>query len=82
MSRLFEIHRLGTKPLRKGAKGLIQLILASEDERVAASTFKYLLPAAVKYKKRIDVMSIRTRAMHFNVPIWKGTTPMLQKMLG
>ena len=59
----------------KGAKGPIQLILASEDERVTPWAFQHLLPAAVKYKKRIDVHVYPNARHAFHRPNWEGHNP-------
>ena len=39
----------------RGVKGPIQLILASEDERITPWAYQKFLPAATKYKKRVDI---------------------------
>jgi carboxymethylenebutenolidase len=58
-----------------GAIGPIQLILASEDERVTPWAFQHLLPAAVKYKKRIDAHLYPNARHAFHRPNWEGHNP-------
>ena len=59
----------------KGAKGPIQLILASEDERVTPWAFQQLLPAAVKYKKRVDLHLYQNARHAFHRPNWEAHNP-------
>lgn len=56
----------------KGAKGPIQLILASEDERVTPWAYQQLLPAVRKYKKRVDVHLYPNAQHAFHRPNWEG----------
>lgn len=55
----------------KGIKGPIQLILASEDERVTPWAYQTLLPAATKYKKRVDVHLYPNAHHAFHRPNWE-----------
>ncbi len=58
-----------------GRRGPVQLILGSEDERVNTWAFQTFLPAAVKFKKRID-MHLYPNARHaFHRPNWEGYNP-------
>lgn len=63
----------------EGAKGPIQLILASEDERVTPWAFQQLLPAAVKYKKRVDLHLYPNARHAFHRPNWEGHNPAAAK---
>jgi carboxymethylenebutenolidase len=55
-----------------GVKGPIQLMLASEDERVTPWAYEQFLPAATKYKKSVDV-HLYPHAQHaFHRPNWEG----------
>jgi len=56
----------------KGARGPIELMLGSEDERVTPWAFQYLLPAATKHKKRIDVHLYPNARHAFHRPNWEG----------
>lgn len=56
----------------KGIKGPIQVILASEDERVTPWAFQHFLPAATKYKKRVDVHLYPDAQHAFHRPNWEG----------
>jgi carboxymethylenebutenolidase len=56
----------------KGVKGSIQLILASEDERVIPWAFQHLLPAATKHKKRVDIHLYPNARHAFHRPNWEG----------
>jgi carboxymethylenebutenolidase len=59
----------------RGLRGPLMLMLASEDERVTPWAFESLLPAAVKYKKRVD-MHLYPNARHaFHRPGWEGHNP-------
>jgi len=55
----------------KGVKGPVQLILASEDERVTPWAYQTLLPAATKYKKRVDVHLYPNAQHAFHRPNWE-----------
>ena len=55
-----------------GVNGPIQLILASEDERITPWAFQSLLPAAFKYKKRVDVQLYPDVSHAFHRPGWEG----------
>jgi carboxymethylenebutenolidase len=59
----------------KGVKGPIQLMLASEDERVTPWAFQYLLPAAMKHKKRVDAYLYPNAQHGFHRPNWEGHNP-------
>lgn len=56
----------------KGVKGPIQLILASEDKRVTPWAYQQLLPAATKYKKRVDIHLYPNAQHAFHRPNWEG----------
>ena len=56
----------------KGVKGPIQLVLASEDERITPWAYQMLLPAATKYKKRVDVHLYPNVRHAFHRPNWEG----------
>ena len=56
----------------KGAKGPVQLMLASEDERVTPWAYQHFLPAATKYKKRVDVHLYPNAQHAFHRPNWEG----------
>ncbi|MGA2971157.1 MAG: dienelactone hydrolase family protein [Candidatus Bathyarchaeia archaeon] len=55
-----------------GIRGPIQLILASEDERVTPWAYQQFLPAATKYKKRVDVHLYPNAQHAFHRPNWEG----------
>lgn len=59
----------------EGVKGPIQLILGSEDERVTPWAYEHLLPAIVKYKKKIDVHVYPNAGHAFHRPNWEGYNP-------
>ncbi len=59
----------------KGAKGPIQLVLASEDERVTPWAYQHFLPAATRYKKRVDVYLYPNARHAFHRPNWDGHNP-------
>jgi carboxymethylenebutenolidase len=63
----------------EGVKGPIQLILASEDTRVTPWAYQHLLPAAVKYKKRIEVHLYPNAVHGFHRPSWEGHNPKAAK---
>ena len=56
----------------KDVNGPIQLILASEDERVTPWAFQQLLPAAKKYKKRVEMHLYPNTQHAFHRPNWEG----------
>jgi carboxymethylenebutenolidase len=56
----------------RGIKGPIQFILASEDERVTPWAYQKFLPAATKYKKRVDVHLYPNTKHAFHRPNWEG----------
>jgi carboxymethylenebutenolidase len=56
----------------RGIKGPIQLILASEDERVTPWAYQHFLPAAMNYKKRVDVHLYPSARHAFHRPNWEG----------
>ncbi len=53
-------------------RGPLCLVLASEDERVTPWAFQSLLPAAMKYKKRVDVHLYPNTKHAFHRPGWPG----------
>ncbi len=55
-----------------GAKGPIQLILGSEDQRVTPWAYQHFLEAAAKYKKRVDVHLYPNARHAFHRPNWEG----------
>ena len=55
-----------------GVRGPIQLILASEDGRVTPWAYQQFLPAATKYKKRVDVHLYPNVQHAFHRPNWEG----------
>jgi carboxymethylenebutenolidase len=55
-----------------GVKGPIQLMLASEDQRVTPWAYQQFLPAATKYKKRVDVHLYPNARHAFHRPNWEG----------
>ena len=59
----------------KGVNGPIQLMLASEDERVTPWAFQHLLPAATKHRKRVDVHLYPNARHAFHRPNWEGHNP-------
>ena len=65
-----------------GVKGPIQLILASEDERVTPWAYQQFLPAATKYKKRVDVHLYPNAKHAFHRPNWEGHNAEATKMRG
>jgi carboxymethylenebutenolidase len=56
----------------RNIKGPLQLILASEDERVTPWAYQKFLPAATKYKKRVDVHLYPNAQHAFHRPNWEG----------
>lgn len=56
----------------KGVNGPIMVVLGSEDERVTPWVFQHLLPAAAKYKKRVDVHLYPNARHAFHRPDWEG----------
>lgn len=59
----------------KGVIGPIMLVLGSEDERVTPWAFQHFLPAANKYKKRVDVHLYPNARHAFHRPDWEGHDP-------
>ncbi len=59
----------------EGLKGPVQLVLAGEDERINTWAFQSFLPAAVKYKKRVDVHLYPNARHGFHRPNWEGNHP-------
>ena len=55
--------------------GPVLMILASEDERVTPWAFQKFLPAAVKYKKRVEVQLYPNARHAFHRPGWEGHNP-------
>jgi carboxymethylenebutenolidase len=56
-------------------KGPVLLILGSEDERVTPWAFQEFLPAAMKYKKRVEVQLYPNARHAFHRPGWDGHNP-------
>ena len=56
----------------RNIKGPIVAILGSDDERVTPWAFQSLLPAAAKYKKRIEVHLYPNARHAFHRPNWEG----------
>lgn len=56
-------------------KGPVLLILGSEDERVTPWAFQKFLPAAMKYKKRVEVHLYPNAKHAFHRPGWEGYNP-------
>lgn len=56
----------------QGLKGPVLLMLGSEDERVTPWAFSQFLPAAMKYKKRVDVHLYPNAKHAFHRPDWEG----------
>jgi carboxymethylenebutenolidase len=56
----------------KGVRGPIGLMLGSEDQRVTPWAFQYLLPAATKHQKRVDVHLYPNARHAFHRPNWEG----------
>jgi len=59
----------------QGLSGPVLLLLGSEDERVTPWAYQQFLPAATKFRKRID-MHLYPNARHaFHRPDWEGHNP-------
>jgi len=59
----------------EGLRGPVLLLLGSEDERVTPWAYQQFLPAATKFRKRID-MHLYPNARHaFHRPDWEGHNP-------
>jgi carboxymethylenebutenolidase len=58
--------------LVRGLKGPVLLVLASEDERVTPWAYQQFLPAATKFKKRVDVHLYPNARHAFHRPNWEG----------
>ena len=56
-------------------KGPVLLILGSEDPRVTPWAFEKFLPAANKYKKRVEVQLYPNARHAFHRPGWEGHNP-------
>jgi len=56
-------------------KGPVLLILGSDDERVTPWAFGELLPAATKYKKRVEAQLYPNAKHAFHRPGWEGYNP-------
>ena len=56
----------------QGLRCPIQLVLGSEDDRVNTWAFQSFLPAAMKYKKRVDVHLYPDVGHAFHRPNWEG----------
>lgn len=59
----------------RNLKGPILLLLGSEDERVTPWAYQQLLPAATKYKKRVDLQLYPNAGHAFHRPNWEGHNP-------
>jgi carboxymethylenebutenolidase len=59
--------------------GPVLLVLASEDERVTPWAFQKFLPAAMKYKKRVEVQLYPNARHAFHRPDWEGHNPEASK---
>jgi carboxymethylenebutenolidase len=55
--------------------GPVLMILASEDERVTPWAFQKFLPAAMKFKKRVEVQLYPNARHAFHRPGWEGHNP-------
>ncbi|MDV3277932.1 MAG: dienelactone hydrolase family protein [Nitrososphaerales archaeon] len=55
--------------------GPVLLILGTEDERVTPWAFQKFLPAAMKYKKRVEVQLYPNARHAFHRPGWEGHNP-------
>jgi carboxymethylenebutenolidase len=55
--------------------GPVLMILAGEDERVTPWAFQKFLPAAMKYKKRVEVQLYPNARHAFHRPNWEGYNP-------
>jgi carboxymethylenebutenolidase len=56
-------------------RGPVLLILGSDDERVTPWAYQKLLPAATKYKKRVEVQLYPNARHAFHRPGWEGHNP-------
>jgi carboxymethylenebutenolidase len=56
----------------KNLNGPVQLMLASEDQRITPWAFEHFLPTATKYKKRVDVHLYPNVGHAFHRPNWEG----------
>jgi carboxymethylenebutenolidase len=59
----------------KGLRGPVLMMLGSDDERVTPWAFAKFLPAAMKYKKRVDVHLYPNAKHAFHRPDWEGHNP-------
>jgi len=59
----------------KGVGGPIQLILGSEDKMVTPWAYQSFMPAAVEFKKRVDVHLYPNAYHAFHRPGWEGHNP-------
>jgi carboxymethylenebutenolidase len=59
--------------------GPIQLYLASEDTRITPWAYEQFLPAATKYKKRVDLQLYPNAQHAFHRPNWEGYNPKAAK---
>lgn len=55
--------------------GPVLLVLGSDDERVTPWAFQKFLPAAMKYKKRVEVQLYPNARHAFHRPGWDGHNP-------
>ncbi len=55
--------------------GPVLMVLASEDERVTPWAFQKFLPAAMKYKKRVEAQLYPNARHGFHRPNWEGHNP-------
>jgi carboxymethylenebutenolidase len=63
----------------QNVKGPIQLFLGSEDQRVTPWAYEQLLPAATKYKKRVDLQLYPNAYHAFHRPNWERHNPAAAK---
>ena len=59
----------------KGLRGPVLMMLGSEDERVTPWAFTQFLPAATKYKKRVELQLYPNAKHAFHRPNWEGHNP-------
>jgi carboxymethylenebutenolidase len=55
--------------------GPIQLYVGSDDQRITPWAFQQLLPAAAKFKKRVDLQLYPNAQHAFHRPNWEGHNP-------
>lgn len=59
----------------RGLQGPVILFLGTEDPRITPWAFRDFLPAATKYKKRVDVHLYPGAGHAFHRPAWEGHNP-------